>query len=90
MGTMADSCEPLYVVLRWPKGDLYAGPFESARCFGDALTQASVIISAPRSEALRIAAFGIVRPVVPGDRALIPGTIERPHGEEDEARVERP
>lgn len=68
--------DPLYAVIRWPTGAIYAGPPESASAFGAALMQASVVVLAPRSHALRLAAFGTIRPVVPGERSAIPSTLD--------------
>lgn len=70
-GVMRAPTSP-YAVLRWPDGSLYAGPFDTAGTFGTALLQASVVIVADRHTALYLAAFGVVRPVVEGDRATIP------------------
>ena len=65
----------LYVVVRWPDGSLYAGPFASAAAFGPNLLTAAAIFHGPRAFALRCVAFGQVVPVVPGLPGYpVPGT----------------
>lgn len=47
--------EPLYAVMKWKGGALYAGPADTAQSFPPHLVDESSIRLCPRSEALRVA-----------------------------------